>query len=220
MAGSNFEPMLGLSPRNICGLVGAVSCPAFFRDDVFFLGMSPGMLLSELGAVVKRLGCTVKRRCEASGGLPGTTCCALNEAPALRGRALIRCLLSPISRLLASLPLLESAEALALAFRLPLVAGLRTVIGRALALVRYVFTVVGGSLALIGDPVAVIRDPVALIRGLLTFVRNPLALVGDPVVHRQVQRPTTAAPLTSQPVTVALQRRIIARELRFPAPDL
>lgn len=220
MAGSDFEPMLGLPTGKLCRFVRAGSCPTLLSGDVFFIGVSPGVLFSELGAFIKRLGCTAKRRYEAFGGLSGTTCGALNEARALGGPALVRSLLSAIPRVLASLPLLETAEALALAFRLLLADGLLTLIGRALALVRDVFALVGGLLALVGDPVALIRDPVALIRGLLALFRHPLALVGHPVVQRQVQRPATATPLTTQPVTLALQGRIIARELRFSAPNL
>jgi hypothetical protein len=220
--------MLGLSTGEVCGFVSVVSCLALRSGTVIASsGFSPGVLFSEVGAFIERLGYTAERRCEAFGGLPGTICCVQSEALAFGRPALVSGLLSARSRCVASLALLEPTQALALSLRLLLVSCLLTLISRGLALIRDLFTVVGGSLslirdpfALIRDPFALIRDPFALIRGLLAHVGHPLALVGHPLGHRRISLLTTAPPLIPQPVTLALQGRIIGREPRRPAPNL
>jgi hypothetical protein len=219
--------MLGLLPGEVCGFVGAVSCSTLRCGTVGPPSLSPGVLFSEPGAFVKRLGRTAQRRRQALGGLPVTTFCALDEALALGGPALVLGLLSAIFRVPASLPLLDPTKALARAVGLVVVSGLLRLISRALALVRGVFAMVGSSLALICDPVALIRDAVALIRdlvalirGVLAVVRHPLALVGDVVGDGRLSLVTTALTVTTQRVALALENRIIGRELRFPAPDL
>ena len=115
--------MLGLLAGKFCG------CPPLLYVTVVSPGLSPGLLFSEPGAFVKRLGCTAQRRSEAFGGLPVTTCCALKEARALGGVALVRGVVSASSRLPASSPLLEPTETLAPALRPLLVSGLLTLIG-------------------------------------------------------------------------------------------
>ena len=219
MARSDFEPMLGLLPGDICGFVGVVSCPTLLCGTVIVSPrQSPGVLFRELGAFIKRLGCTGQRRCQVFGGLPVTTCCALKEALPLGVRAPVRGLPSTTSRFLATLPLLDPTAALAL--RPLLVSGFLTLVNQALALIRNVLPVVGGSVALIRDPVTLIRDPVTVIRGLLASVRHPLALVGHPLGHHRLSPLTGPPTLTTQPVTLALQARILGHELPLPASNL
>jgi hypothetical protein len=218
VARSDFEPFRGLPTGTFCAFVSAVSGPTLRGDNIASLGLPDGVLFSETGAFVKRLGCTAKGRCQALGGLLGSTCCLLSEALALGSRALVRGPPSAISRFLASPPLLKPSEARAL--RLLPVSALLTLISQAFALVRDVVTLVGGSLSLIRDPFTLIRDPVALIRDPLALRRHPPALVGHPLVRRRLSMLTTAPTLIAQPVTLALQFRIIGREPRRAAPNL
>jgi hypothetical protein len=225
VARRDCEPTLGLRPGDACGFVGAVSCATLLCGRVAFLGESPGVLFSEPGAFVKRLGRTAQRRCEAFRAQPVTSSCATNEALALGRLALVRGLLSAILRFLASCSLLEPTDAFAL--RLLCLSGLLTLVSRALAAVRDIVALVGGPLALVRDPVALVRDPVALvgdpvalIRGVLALVPGPLALVGDPVGRGGISLVTAALTPTTQAVTLALQDRILGRELRLPTPNL
>jgi hypothetical protein len=176
--------MLRSLPGEVRGFVGAVCCPLLRCGAFVPPGLPLAVRFSQLGAFVKRLGCTPQRRRKAFGGLTVTPYRALNDALALRGLALVSGLLSAISRLHATLPLLEPSETLALSPPLLLGGGLITLVSQAIAMVRDVLTVVGDSITLVRDPFPLVRDPVALIRSLLALVRQPLALVGHPIGDR------------------------------------
>jgi hypothetical protein len=220
VAGSDFAPLLGLPSGTVCSFTSALSCLTLVGRDIASFGLSRGMLFSKTGALVKRLGCAAQRRCQAFGSFPSAICCALTGAVPLGGPALVRSLLSAISRFLTSLPLLDPIDALSRSLRLLLVRALLTLISQALALVRDVFTVVGSSLSRIRDQFALICDPIALIRGLLALSRHPVARVGRPLAQRRFSLLTTTPTVTAEAVTVALQQRIISGDLRRPAPNL
>jgi hypothetical protein len=116
--GSDFEPVLGLPSGELCSFVGALSCPTLLCGTLVLFSLSQGVLFSELGAFVKRFGGAAQRRCQAFGGLPVTTCCALNYPLALGSLALVRGPLSMMSRFHATSPLLEPTYAVALRFLL------------------------------------------------------------------------------------------------------
>jgi hypothetical protein len=204
VARRDFEPMLCLLPGDGCGLVGEVSLPTLLCGAVVSPDPCSDVLFGQLGAFVKRLGCTAQRRCQTFGSLLVTTRCTLNEALALAYLALVGGLMSVTLRFRAALPLLKPP-----------------------GLLRGVFAVVGGSLALIRDSVALVRDSVALVRLAVALVRHPVALVRHPLPltrhplgHRRHSLLTTALTCTPQSVTLALQSRIIGRELRPPALNL
>ncbi|MBV9417034.1 MAG: hypothetical protein JO363_18765, partial [Solirubrobacterales bacterium] len=188
--------------------------------NIASFGLSRSVRFSELGAFVQRLGRAAQGRCQPFSGLSSAVCSAFSEAPSLSGLALVRGLLSAISRLLPTLLLLEPGDALSLALRLPFVGALLTLIGQALALVRDIFTVVSGLLSRVRDQFALIRDPVALIGGLLALNRHPLPRLGHSLVHRRLALLTTALTLTTQAVTLALQHGVIGGQLRRPPSDL
>jgi hypothetical protein len=132
------------------------------------------VLVSQPGAVAKRLGHPAQRRCQPLGALPGNTRGALGVALALGGLALGCRLVSSISGFLARLALLEPGQARPR----PIPNGLLTLNGHTLALIRRLFALVGGPLTLVGDPLTLIRDPLTLIGVLLALIRYSLPLVG------------------------------------------
>jgi hypothetical protein len=101
VAGSDFEPLLGLPSGTVRSFASAVSRLTLVGRNIASSRLSRGVRFSEMGALVKRLGCAAQRRCQAFGGLPSAMRCLLSEAPALGGLALVRSLLSAISRFLA-----------------------------------------------------------------------------------------------------------------------
>jgi hypothetical protein len=95
-----------------------------------------------------------------------------------------------------------------------------TVVGGLLPRIRDPVALIRDPVAVIGDPIALICDPIALIGGLLARVGGPLTLGVDPRVHPRLALPTMSPTLATQQVTFALQGLVVGTELRRPALNL